>query len=187
MYEDNRLDLLIGYDLPEKMDQRVERLYIEHLYMVSAYSEENEALACIEPKELHGVSLACSPGAFSMRRSIDKYAFDNKISFNFVMDFQSANASLKIVQAGLADGIASWDLICDHVSTKLVSARRIVNPPLERTVCLVSSLRNSQTEAATAIISIIKEAIEDAKAQNRIRDAAIEAEAVKTEAKVSES
>lgn len=174
LYEDNQLDLLIAYDVVEKMDQRVEQLYVEHLYLLTAYNEQNEVNQEIDPSELNGVSLACSPGAFSMRRSIDKYAFDNKIKFNFVLDFQSAHASLKIVQAGLADAIASWDLIHDHVEAKLVSAKRIVNPPLERSVCLVSSLRNRQTAATAAIISAIKVAIEEAKLLNKIRDTSIE-------------
>lgn len=173
LYEDNHLDLLIAYDIVEKMDQRVEQLYVEHLYMVSAYEEQYDGQSTIEPSELKGMSIACSPGAFSMRRAIEKYAFDNKIGFNYVLDFQSAHASLKIVQAGLADAIASWDLIHDHVTTKLVCARRISNPPLERSVCLVSSLRSTQTAATVAIISAIKEAIEEAKAQDKIRDASM--------------
>lgn len=169
LYDDNLLDLMIGYDVTEKMDQKCEPLYTEHLYFVSAYDSNLKGETEIDSAALNGSTIACSPGTFSMRRTVESYAFDNGLKFNFTLDFQSAHASIKIAQAGLANTISPWDLIHDHVTSNMVTARRIVNPPLERTVCLISSLRFEPSFATSAIIGAIKTAIEIAETEDKIR------------------
>lgn len=169
LYDDNMLDLMIGYDVIEKMDQKCEQLYTEHLYFVGAYDNTLEGIEEIESKDLNGSQIACSPGTFSMRRSIEKYAFDNGLSFKFTHDFQSAHASIKIAQAGLANTISPWDLVHDHVASNMVTARKIVNPPLERSVCLISSLRSEPSFATSAIMGAVKSSIEIAKQEDKIR------------------
>lgn len=167
-YEQNLLDLMFNYDVIEKMDQRVEHLYTEHLYFVTAYDPELKDTE-IDAKELNNRSIVCSPGTHSMRLTLEKFARDNDLEFNFDYDFQSAHASLKIVIEGLADTIAPWDLIHDHVKGKLVSVRKIVNPMMERRVCLVSSLREKHSPAVNAMIEAIKLAVIDAEQSDKVR------------------
>ena len=169
LYDDNLIDLMIGYDVTEKMDQKCEQLYTENLYFVSAYDSSLDGQLEIDSSALNGSTIACSPGTFSMRQTIEKYAFDNNLSFNFTQDFQSAHASVKIAQAGLANTISSWDLVYDQVANKMVTARRIIDPPMERTVCLISSLRFEPSFATSAIIGAIKTAIQTAEAEGKIR------------------
>ena len=172
LYDDNLLDLMIGYDVNEKMDQKCEQLYTEHLYFVSAYDPSLKGATEIDSSELNGSTIACSPGTFSMRKTVENYAFENGLNFNFTLDFQSAHASIKIAQAGLANTISPWDLIYDHVTSSMVTARRIVNPPLERTVCLISSLRFEPSFATSAIMGAIKTAIQIAETEDKIRSIA---------------
>lgn len=169
LYDENLLDLMISYDVPEKMDQKREELYTESLYLIGEYDANLEGSMEIDSHELNGCHIACSPGTFSMRRAIERYAEKHQISLEFVLDFQSARASVKIAQAGLANAISPWDLVHDHVLGKLVSARKIVNPPIQRTVYLVSSLRAAPSFATSAIIEAIKSAIEIATLQDKIR------------------
>ncbi|MBT5558369.1 MAG: hypothetical protein HOJ88_00625 [Proteobacteria bacterium] len=84
-------------------------------------------------------------------------------------DFQSAHASIKIAEAGLAKTISPWDDIYSHVANKRITARKIVNPSVERTVCLISSLRSAPSFATTAIVGVIKEAIDDARREDKLR------------------
>lgn len=167
---DNHVDLMVGYNVAEKVDQKSERLYVEQLYFVSP-SQAGVSNADIEPAELDGVSIASSPGKFSMRRTIDRYAFENDISFDYKIDFHSAHACLKIVQDGIANSIASWDLIHDQVQAGTLNARKIVNPPLERTVCLVSSLRKPLSPAMIALTDAVRAAIKQAVKEDKIRGA----------------
>ena len=169
LYDDNLLDLMIGYDVTEKMDQKCEQLYTEHLYFVSAYDPSLKGTTEIDSSDINGSTIACSPGTFSMRRTIEKYAQDNLLNFDFTLDFQSAHASIKIAQAGLANTISPWDLIHDHVAHNMVTARRIVNPPLDRSVCLISSLRFEPSFATSAVIGAIKTAIQVAEKEDKIR------------------
>ena len=174
LYDDNMLDLMIGYDVIEKMDQKCEQLYSEQLYFVSAYDKNLEGINEIDCKDLNRSKIACSPGTFSMRRSIEKYAFDNGLSFDFTHDFQSAHASIKIAQAGLANTISPWDLVHDYVTAKTVSARKVVNPPIERCVCLISSLRTEPSFATSAVIGAISSAIQIATEEDKIRTVPID-------------
>lgn len=168
-YEQNLIDIMFNYDVVEKMDQRVDHLYTEHLYFITAYDPALENITEIECHELDKQPIVCSPGTHSMRKTLEKYATDNEIDFTFDYDFQSAHASLKIVIEGCANTVAPWDLIHDHVKGKLVSARKIINPAMERRVCLISSLRKKHSPAINAMIEAIKLAVVDAKNDDKIR------------------
>jgi len=169
LYDNGLLHLMINYDFVEKMDQKCEPLYVEQLYFVSAFDPKLKDIEEIEFRDLGEHPIACSPATNSMRTTLDKYAFDNKVRFNFMSDFQSAHASIKIAEAGLANTISPWDDVHAHVIHERVTARKIVNPSIDRTVCLVSSLRSEPSFATTAIIGAIKEAIDDARRADKLR------------------
>ncbi len=169
LYEQNLIDIMINYDCIEKMDQKVEALFIEHLYFVSVYDPKLDSNATIASKELSRLPIVCSPGKHSMRKTLEKYAADNNFEFEFSNDFQSAHASLKIVIDGLANTISPWDLIHDYVNSNLISARKIVNPVIERKMFLISSLRRTHSPAVNAIIDVIKMAVHDAYATDKVR------------------
>lgn len=169
LFENKMLDLMIAYDVIENMSQKCIPLYIEQLYLVSAYDPKLELDAEINCKELEKYPILSSPGTHSMRRSIEKYAFDNGIKLNYLFDFKSPHAALRIVEEGLAHTIAPWDLIYSHVQGKLVTARKIVNPPIERTVCLISSLQEAPTQATNAMVTAIIFAVEEARKKGSLR------------------
>jgi LysR family nitrogen assimilation transcriptional regulator len=169
LYEGDLIHLMISYDVVEKMDQKVEPLYLEQLYFVSEYDAALEHETEIELRELGDIPIVCSPGTNSMRTTLEKYSFENKIRFNLLSDFQSAHASLKIAEAGLANTISPWDEIYSYVEGKRITARKIVNPSMDRTVCLVSSLRKEPSFATTAIVGAIKESIDHARVAGNLR------------------
>ncbi|MDB4511889.1 LysR family transcriptional regulator [Arenicella sp.] len=169
LYEQNIIDVMINYDCIERMDQKIEALFIEHLYFVSAYDAKLAKNAKISSRELSKLPIVSSPGTHSMRKTFEKYAENNNFEFEFNDDFQSAHASLKIVIDGHADTIAPWDLIHDYVESNLISARKIVNPVMERKMFLVSSLRRAHSPAVNAIIDAIKMAVRDAKNSDKVR------------------
>lgn len=169
LYDDDLLDLMINYDVDDHLDRRSELLYIEHMYLVGEYDEKLEGVDEIESSSLEKHPIVSSPGTHSMRRMMEKHALDNGINFNYLIDFQSAYASLRIVEDGLAYTIAPWCLISDHVKTNLVTARKIINPSMERTAYLISSRNKSQSAATIAIVGAIKLAILEAIGMDRLR------------------
>lgn len=168
-FDDNLIDIMVNYDISDCIDRTVEPMYVEQLYFVGAYEDTNEEDNTICFSELSNYTLISSPGSHSMRRTLDRYAFENNVNFNFIMDFQSAHSSLKLAVEGIAHTIASWDLIHDHVKGKLVIAKRIISPSLERTVCLVSSHRAVNRSAVEAVRTTLKWAIEVAISEDKIR------------------
>nr|WP_252728221.1 LysR family transcriptional regulator [Alteromonas sp. C1M14] len=168
-FDGDLLDLMMSYDIQTKVDRKIEPLYVEQLYLVGPYDPDHTNNRDIEFSELAHYPIVSSPGKHSMRRTLDRYAFENGIEFNFLLDFQSAHSSLKLAVEGIAHTIASWDLIHDHVKGQLVSARRIVSPSMERTVCLVSSLCGTHTTAVDAVASSIKTAVGIAQEEDKIR------------------
>lgn len=169
LYDDNMLDLMIGYDAMEKTGRNSEPLYIEHLYFLCAYDPKLEGIEEIQAKDLIDPPIVASPGTHSMRKTLEKFAFDNGVRFEFFNDFQSAHSSLKIAEAGLANAICPWDHARDFVASKRLSARKIVSPSMERTLCLVSPVTNIDSFATMAIIDAIKSAIQDARDQDNLR------------------
>lgn len=168
-YENDLLDLMITFDWKVKVDYQCEPLYIEHLYLVSAYDESIKESPSISARSCSNLPIVSSPGTHSMRRTIEKYAFDNGLDFDYFRDFQSPLASLKIVETGLAHTFAAWDLIHDHIKGNLISAQKIENPPMERTVCLVSTLHGTRSAATNFVIDAIKKAIVIARANDTLR------------------
>jgi DNA-binding transcriptional LysR family regulator len=169
LYESGSIDLMINYDVVEKMDQKCEPLFEEQLYFVSAYDQSLEGVEEIELKDLADLPIVCSPGTNAIRITLEKYAFEQKVRFNLLQDFQSAHGSIKIAEANLANTISPWDEIHDQVVANLVSARRIVNPSIDRTVCLISSLRETPSHAVSAVVGVIKEAMDIARKEDRLR------------------
>ena len=169
LYENDLLHLMIGYNVVEKMDQKCEPLYVEQLYFVSPYDPALEDEHEIELGALAGRPIVCSPGTNSMPATLEKYSFENKVSFDLLPDFQSAHTALKIVEAKLANTISPWDEIHDHVRDKRFSAQKIVNPSMDRTVCLISSLRREPSFATNAVIGVIKDSTEKARSMGNLR------------------
>ncbi len=169
LYESGSIDLMINYDVVEKMDRKCEPLYEEKLYFVSAYDPVLKDIEEMDLKDLSDLPIVCSPGTNAMRTTLERYAFEHKVRFNFLPDFQSAHASIKIAEAGLANTISPWDEVQDQVSAKMVTARRIENPSINRTICLISSLRGMPSRAVGIVVGVIKEAMELARKEDRLR------------------
>ena len=168
-FQNGLLDLMMSYDLEDRLDRQIEPLYTEQLYFVGPYSDEDANAGDIPLKDLENYTIISSSGSHSMRRTLDRYAFDNNIEFKFVMDFQSAHSSLKLAVEGVGHTIAAWDLIHDHVRSKLVSARRIIMPTVNRTVCLISTKNPINANIVTALRAVIRMAIQQAISENKIK------------------
>jgi DNA-binding transcriptional LysR family regulator len=168
-FENGLFDLMISYDVVDRVDRNSELLYIEHMYFLGPYDETFDSVDEIDSQELEQYPVVLSPGTHSIRATIEQFALNNGIKFNYLTDFQSAHASVKIVQEGLAYTIAPWCLIADHAKTKLISARKIVNPLMERSAYLVSSRDRAPSPATLAIIGVLKAAVEYAIATDKLR------------------
>lgn len=168
-YEDNLIDLMVNYDFQERMDQKAEQLYVEDLYFVRAYDPEIVDEDEIELKNLEGHTIGSSPGRYSLRKTLEKYATDNDINFKFVDDFRSASASIKITEAGLMSTVCPWDWIHDQIASKRLCAAKIINPAMSRTACLVSSLGEKPVPAMNATVGALKEAIIIAEREGKLR------------------
>ncbi len=168
-FENGLFDLMISYDVVDKMDRKSELLYVEQMYFLGPYDSALDGVDEIEAQELEKYPVVLSAGTHSLRTTIERFALNNGINFNYLIDFQSAHASLKIVQEGLAYTIAPWCLISDHAKTKLISSREIVNPLMEREAYLVSSREKSPSSAVLAIIDVLKSAIQHAIATDKLR------------------
>jgi LysR family nitrogen assimilation transcriptional regulator len=168
-FENEILDLMITYDINNKMDQKCQAIYVEEFYFIRKFEPNVDLEPEINLQDLIQYPIVSSPGIHSMRRTIERYAFHNGVTFNFARDFQSAHASLKIVVEGLAYTIAPWDLVHDYVKGGLVTAQRIINPSMERTVCLVSRLSNANIQAVDTISASIKSAMLQAHDSDHLR------------------
>jgi DNA-binding transcriptional LysR family regulator len=173
-FEDNLLDLMVNYDFEERMDQKCEALYEEDLYFVRAYDPEIAKVEEIDLQSLEDYPIGSSPGRYSLRRTLDKYAAEHGIKFNFVVDFRSASASIKITEAGLICTVCPWDWIHDQVASKRLCAAKIVNPSMSRTACLIYSLGGKPVPAFDATVGAIKEAISLAKSEGKLRGTLME-------------
>lgn len=169
LFDNKLLDLMINYNAENKFDQKCEILYLEHMYLVSPYDPALDDVDEVKGEDLSLNPIVASPGTHSLRAMTEQYARGNGIEFDYLLDFKSGHASIKIVEEGLAHTISPWSLIYDHVNTKLVSAQKIVEPQMERTAYMVSSLKKTPSAATRITVEAIKRSLVEAVEKDHLR------------------
>lgn len=154
--DSGRVDIGIGFGLFETRAVRSTGLMRERLFYISRLGGGN---APIDLADVLGRPLAVPDEQNSMRTAVEAAArtLDMPVFGNY--EVGSLQAAREIASRGLAGAIVPYATVADDRATATLSVRRIVNPPIERTLYLMHRADRSPSSSEKMLIDAITRAL----------------------------
>ncbi len=162
--QSGQLDLALAFDAPAAKQFVTTPLLVEDLFFVQ------NAAACknsgpIPFSEVMDHRL-CIPGFSSgVRRMIEQKAAEAGKPVDILFEMRSVLAAREFAELDLSPTILPFCLVQRQVADGHLVARRIVDPPITRTLLLVSSQRRVPSKAEQVVRALLVEVIADAVAK----------------------
>ena len=159
LFDSGFLDLMIDTG-PESIEGiRVEPLLEEELYLVQAYNSKAVPPPEIRLAELSGTPIYVLSTRHGMGRVVRRYFEEGGLQLNALPHQFGLHPTLQLVCEGHGNVILPWSAIHELVKNKRVQARRIVEPPMYRPVCILVQTAKPITSAMEKVIEQIKESV----------------------------
>jgi len=130
------LDAALCYDPPDLPHIRIVPLYKEYLYLIGAGGAASNAETTVPFDSLSEYPLVLDGKVRPIRRLIDEIASSRQTKLDLI-EVEPANVKREIIMHHGRSTIVPYGLFLDEIRERRVTARRIVDPQLERTVALV--------------------------------------------------
>ncbi|CAN7295681.1 LysR family transcriptional regulator [Phyllobacterium sp. LjRoot231] len=130
------LDAALCYDPPDLPHIRIVPLYKEYLYLICAGSAASSVDSTIPFDSLSEYPLVLDGKVRPIRRLIDEIATSRQTKLDLI-EVEPANVKREIIMHHGRSTIVPYGLFLDEIRERRVTARRITDPQLERTVALV--------------------------------------------------
>jgi LysR family transcriptional regulator, nitrogen assimilation regulatory protein len=154
-----RLDMAILFRDTETPGIAVRRLFVEHLAVFGAPEIGDASADTLDLVHLAGVPLVLPGRANGLRLYIERIFAQAQIPLNVVADVDSLPAMLALARNGPAATINSAAVA--RVTQPAILARRLVNPTIERPVCLCRPTAIPQNAASLATEETIRTLIRE--------------------------
>lgn len=164
------LDVAVLYDAPRTRHLVTEELLTEELYHVSAgpgtVDPSRYADPAREPEPTDLAALAHRPLVLprrphGLRLLIDRSAQDAQVELDILFELDSLSITKELVAAGVADTVLPFAAVHQDVIAGRMSARRVVNPSLTRTLVLATSSQRPLTVSTRAVVAELKSVMRD--------------------------
>ncbi|MDR3532365.1 MAG: LysR substrate-binding domain-containing protein [Rhodopila sp.] len=154
----DRLDLAVN--LEGVAQDRAAHLFNEDLYFVGPPgSFAHLGCADIEFADVVTYPLVVPTRPHSMRRLIERTAAERGLSIRIALEIDGHESLKAVLTSGLGCSILSWAAIHVESAEGKISASRIVNPIMRRTVVLDTSPRGRSSRATMVVGDAIREAV----------------------------
>lgn len=130
-------------------------LFTEHLFAVYALDSARRTPPDIRFAELAAMPLVVAPRSMHLRRFIERAAQAGGIRLNIVYEQRSVATIAAFVRAGLAATVTNWPSVLEYFPTGAVAARRIVDPPLSRTMAICFPSARPMSNASRAVHALV--------------------------------
>ena len=130
------LDAALCYDPPDLPHIRIVPLYKEYLYLIGAGDAASSAETTVPFDSLSEYPLVLDGKVRPIRRLIDEIATSRQTKLDLI-EVEPANVKREIIMHHGRSTIVPYGLFLDEIRERRVTARRITDPQLERTVALV--------------------------------------------------
>ena len=130
------LDAALCYDPPDLPHIRVVPLYKEYLYLVGSNGVASNTDNTVPFDRLSEFPLVLDGKVRPIRRLIDEIATSRRTKLDLI-EVEPANVKREIIMHHGRSTIVPYGLFLDEIREQRVTARRITDPQLERTVALV--------------------------------------------------
>jgi LysR family nitrogen assimilation transcriptional regulator len=157
----DRLDLAIAYPVEGAAGNICEPLLEEDFFFVGspkAMAPSHEPISLAEVARHSVIVAGTSQGA---RKLFERPAVDAGIALNISMQVNSVLAVKELVGQGFGFGLLPFGAVRHNVDEGTLFARRVVDPPISRSISLVYSPRRPLSKAGNAVRHIVRELVRE--------------------------
>jgi LysR family nitrogen assimilation transcriptional regulator len=151
---DGRLDLAVIYDSSSISRFNPEPVLTNDLHLVAARNAPG-LLPEMPFASLASFPLVLQSRKHSTRRELDHLASEHGVKLNVVVEADSLTAITQLVSSGLACGILPRFVVDPETMQSAV----VVDPAIERTICLATPLGGARAKGVTRIIRSFRDEI----------------------------
>jgi LysR family nitrogen assimilation transcriptional regulator len=151
------IDFVLAYDVPDAAHLARTELLREDLVLVTLPgSDRGKPVAFAEAME---ESLAMPETGDTVRDLVARTARELGLEPKIAFEVRSITAIKGLILRGAAAGVLPYGSVMDEVRTGKLDARRIVAPPLRRTLFLASSNRRTRFRNEPALTGVIRSSL----------------------------
>jgi|SRR6516165_817031 LysR family nitrogen assimilation transcriptional regulator len=161
------VDLALAYNPPKDTRLDVERLCEEDLYLVghaSLIGRASNPIAFSAIPQKSVIGLTPMPAS---RAVIQTHVLRNQITPSETLEVDSMSALRLALEAGLGCAVLSRATVFADLEAKKYHARRIIDPPLSRSLALIALAERPQTKAFLEVRKTVKEIVRAAVDERR--------------------
>ena len=133
----DELDMALCYEAPRGGAFEGFPLCSEDLFLVGSPGQVDAAAGPVDFNDLAGLPLVLDERFHASRRQIETVAMDRGVSLNVSHEIEPINLKRELLIRHNRCSIVPYGLFLDEIGDGQLSARRIVNPTLSRTLFLV--------------------------------------------------
>lgn len=161
--ERHEIDLALAHEVHERPGLlRVPLVEEEMLFVVGGSSGKGRVLAQpIEFSDVAGRELVMPGKRDGVRQQIVATARRLAIDVNVVLDVSSITTMKRMVAHGDAATVMPYGNVIEDIRAGKLSGRRIVNPPIRRTLYLVRSLSRALLKREEEMLALVADAARD--------------------------
>lgn len=151
-----RLDLAIIYDAPRSGNLMTDKLVTEHLFLIEPGSNGTSRGPPVHFDELAKLPLILPSRPHGLRILIDTVAARAGVTLNVEYEVDVASAMFELVESGVCYTVQPFAAVYRMVDDGRLSARRIIEPMVTRTMVMATTTQRPLSLAARTVLDVIK-------------------------------
>ncbi len=154
--ESGRLTMALASGVEHVAALACEALATEELFFVESRGDARSAKKPISFAEVARRPLILSTSPYGIRQIVERTAAARKLALNVAVEIVAFPAVLDLVQRRVGATVLPLPDVVDHVRAGRLTARPIVDPPLQRTLHLVRDAHRPLGRAEGAVAALIR-------------------------------
>lgn len=152
---DGRIDAALMAQTAAKQSPHSEVLAVEDQYLICPGAEQTPR--DIPLAELAKVDLVLPSSGHGLRTVVEEAARDEGVELKVVLEIDSLPALVRMAEEGIACTVLPRYVVSEQLRAGKVCVRRIVDPPIRRTVMLATGNPKLLSPAAQAVVKVMRE------------------------------
>ncbi|WP_305972341.1 MULTISPECIES: LysR family transcriptional regulator [unclassified Mameliella] len=155
---EGRADIAVLFNVQETEDYTSEALLTERLHLIGAAYAPLVQGETVGARQLADVPLVGTRPPHGLRLVLERWSSDAGITLNFRFEADAPSVLVRLASEGSCYSIVSKAAIAHEVLGGSIRAAEIVDPPIQRTVCLASSKRLPPDKARNVVVDLTRDA-----------------------------
>jgi LysR family nitrogen assimilation transcriptional regulator len=151
-----RLDLAIIYDAPRSGNLTTDQLVTEQMFLVEPPNKARNRPDTVAFAEIAELPLILPSRPHGLRILMDTVSANEGIALNVEFEVDVVSAMFELVEMGVGYMVQPYAAINRLVAAGRLSARRIVDPLISRTMVMATTTQRPLSLAARTVLDVIK-------------------------------